>query len=190
MRYYCKFKEKFSAILKNIASHSLILDFVYAHRAGWNGQIGSVWLPWKTFVYAILFWVKTGSEITLRVVKTIRGCVAVVAKLNLFYDLISYVFETNEFTGKNVKMLFGIELLLWYLLAVLEQIILVLFYEKIGLKRETEKKIKHQKRILNQNSKTSKLIWSDWKTNENKAKIINGLTVKWRILIYRSFCYF
>ena len=38
------------------------VDFVYA---GWNGQIGSVWLPWKRFVYAVLFWAKTGSEITL-----------------------------------------------------------------------------------------------------------------------------
>ena len=45
--------------------HGLILDFVYAHRAGWNGQIGSLWLPWKIFVYAVLFWAKTGSEITL-----------------------------------------------------------------------------------------------------------------------------
>ena len=46
-------------------AHSLILDFVYAHRAGWNGQIGIVWLPWKIFVYAVLFWAKKGSEITL-----------------------------------------------------------------------------------------------------------------------------
>ena len=45
--------------------HSLILDFVYAHRAGWNGQIGSIWLPWKIFVYAVLFWAKKVSEITL-----------------------------------------------------------------------------------------------------------------------------
>ena len=45
--------------------HSLILDFVYAHRAGWNGQIGSIWLPWKIFVYAVLFWPKKGSEIIL-----------------------------------------------------------------------------------------------------------------------------
>ena len=45
--------------------HSLILDFVYAQRAGWNGQIGSVWLPGKIFVYAVLFWAKKGSEITL-----------------------------------------------------------------------------------------------------------------------------
>ena len=49
----------------NTMVHSLILDFVYAHRAGWNGQIGSVWLPWKIFVYAVLFWAKKVSEITL-----------------------------------------------------------------------------------------------------------------------------
>ena len=45
--------------------NSLILDFVYAHRAGCNGQIGIVWLPWKIFVYAVLFWAKKSSEITL-----------------------------------------------------------------------------------------------------------------------------
>ena len=52
--------------------HSLILEFVYAHRAGWNGQIGSVWLPWKIFVYAVLFWAKKGSEITLCTVDSYR----------------------------------------------------------------------------------------------------------------------
>ena len=41
------------------------LDFVYTHRAGWNGQISRVWLPWKILVYAVLFWFKKGSEITL-----------------------------------------------------------------------------------------------------------------------------
>ena len=51
--------------LKSLNNHSLILDFVYAHRAGWNGQIGSVWLTWKIFVYAVLFWAKKASEITL-----------------------------------------------------------------------------------------------------------------------------
>ena len=45
--------------------HSLILDFVYAHRAGRNGQIGRVWLPWKIIVDAVLFWAKKSSEITL-----------------------------------------------------------------------------------------------------------------------------
>ena len=51
--------------LKSLNNHSLILEFVYAHRAGWNGQIGSVWRPWKIFVYAVLFWAKKASEITL-----------------------------------------------------------------------------------------------------------------------------
>ena len=51
-----------------LQSHSLILDFVYSHRAGWNGKIGSLWLPWKIFVYSVLFWAKKGSEITLWVV--------------------------------------------------------------------------------------------------------------------------
>ena len=53
-------------------THSLILDFAYAHRAGWNVQIGSVWLPWKMFVYAVLFWAKKGSEITLWTVTVLR----------------------------------------------------------------------------------------------------------------------
>ena len=52
-------------LTEQLTLHSLILDFVYAHRAGWNGQIGSVWLSWKIFVYAVLFWAKKGSEITL-----------------------------------------------------------------------------------------------------------------------------
>ena len=46
-------------------THSLILDFAYAYRADWNGQIGSVWLPWKIFLYAVLFRAKKVSEITL-----------------------------------------------------------------------------------------------------------------------------
>ena len=52
----------FKSPIKNrtLVCHSLILDFVYAHRAGWNGQIGSAWLPWKMFVYAVLFWAKKG----------------------------------------------------------------------------------------------------------------------------------
>ena len=45
--------------------HSLIIDFVYAHRAGWNGKIGSVWLNWKIFLCTVLFWAKKCSEITL-----------------------------------------------------------------------------------------------------------------------------
>ena len=34
-------------------------------RDGWNWENGSVWFPWKIFVSAVLFWTKTGSEITM-----------------------------------------------------------------------------------------------------------------------------
>ena len=51
-----------------------------------------------------------------------------VTNYSISLDFISYVFKTNELTGKNVKMLFVIELLLRYWLAVLEQMILVLLF--------------------------------------------------------------
>ena len=90
-----RYKELRNCAYFNYYIHSLILEFLYAHRAGWHCQIGIVWLPWKIFVYAVLFWAKNRSEFTL--------CIAgfPLNSINTCFEMIT-VSQWNSLSSQNV----------------------------------------------------------------------------------------